>query len=54
MHTTVVLLTALVIGLVVGGLSVLSGAPVATAVLMGLTAAGSAVPVLRSLIGRGR
>ncbi|MFE9775822.1 hypothetical protein ACFYOV_30025 [Streptomyces sp. NPDC005931] len=51
LHTTVVLLTALVIGLVAGGLAALTGAPVAAAVLTGLTAAGSAVPALRSLIG---
>ncbi|MGW1608953.1 hypothetical protein ACWCQZ_06015 [Streptomyces sp. NPDC002285] len=51
LHTTVVLLTALVIGLVAGGLTILTGAPVAGAVLAGLTAAASAVPVLRSLIG---
>ncbi|MER6736569.1 hypothetical protein [Streptomyces puniciscabiei] len=52
LHTTVVLLTAIVIGLVAGGLTVLTGAPVAGAVLAGLTAAGSSVPVLHSLIGR--
>ncbi|MFF3691452.1 hypothetical protein [Streptomyces sp. NPDC002187] len=51
LHTTVVLLAALVTGLVAGGLTALTGAPVAGAVLAGLTAAGSAVPVLRSLIG---
>ncbi|GGW69971.1 hypothetical protein [Streptomyces xantholiticus] len=51
LHTTVVLLTALVIGLVAGGLTALTSAPIAAAVLTGLAAAGSAVPVLRSLIG---
>lgn len=54
LHTTVVLLTAVVIGLVAGCLTVLTGAPVAGAVLAGLTASGSAMPVLRSLIGRSR
>ncbi|MFC7841917.1 hypothetical protein [Streptomyces sp. NPDC057382] len=52
LRTTVVLLAALVIGLVAGGLTVLTGTPVAGAVLAGLTAAGSSVPVLHSLIGR--
>jgi hypothetical protein len=54
LHTTVVLLAALVIGLVAGGLTALTGAPVAGAVLAGLTASGSSVPVLRSLIGPSR
>ncbi|WKX23627.1 hypothetical protein [Streptomyces sp. HUAS CX7] len=50
-HTAVVLLIAVVIGLIVGGLTFLSGGAVAAAVLAGLTAAGFSVPVLRSLIG---
>ncbi|KUF19259.1 MULTISPECIES: hypothetical protein [Streptomyces] len=50
-HTAVVLLIAVVIGLVVGGLTFLSGGAVAAAVLAGLTAAGVSIPVLRSLIG---
>ncbi|MDG9711404.1 hypothetical protein [Streptomyces sp. DH10] len=50
-HTTIVLLIAVVIGLIVGGLTFLSGGAVAAAVLAGLTAAGVSVPVLRSLIG---
>jgi hypothetical protein len=50
-HPAVVLLIAVVIGLVVGGLTFLSGGAVAAAVLAGLTAAGLSVPVLRSLIG---
>ncbi|MGX1887498.1 hypothetical protein [Streptomyces sp. NPDC055287] len=54
LHTTVVLLAALVTGLVAGGLTALTDAPLAGAVLAGLTAAGSAVPVLRSLIGTHR
>ncbi|WP_344283789.1 hypothetical protein [Streptomyces hebeiensis] len=50
-HTAVVLLIAVVIGLIAGGLTFLSGGAVAAAVLAGLTAAGFSVPVLRSLIG---
>ncbi|MEV7691354.1 hypothetical protein [Streptomyces bungoensis] len=50
-HTAVVLLIAVVIGLVVGGLTFLSGGAVAAAVLAGLTAVGVSVPVLRTLIG---
>ncbi|MGW6890388.1 hypothetical protein ACWGKK_36530 [Streptomyces chartreusis] len=49
-HTAVVLLSAAFIGIVVGGLSFLSGGPAAAAVLAGLTAFGVSVPVLRSLI----
>ncbi|MFD4276264.1 hypothetical protein ACFYX8_11790 [Streptomyces cyaneofuscatus] len=54
LHTTVVLLVAFVIGVVMGGLTFLSGAPVAGAVIAGLTGAGAAVPVLRLLIGPSR
>ncbi|TXR94528.1 hypothetical protein EAO73_34985 [Streptomyces sp. col6] len=50
-HTAVVLLIAVVIGLIAGGLTFLSGGAAAAAVLAGLTAAGLSVPVLRSLIG---
>ncbi|MEV5981912.1 hypothetical protein [Streptomyces sp. NPDC052114] len=50
-HTAVVLLMATVIGLVVGGLTFLSGATAAGAVLAGLTGAGVSVPTLRGLIG---
>ncbi|MFK0253804.1 hypothetical protein [Streptomyces sp. NPDC090445] len=50
LHAAVVLLTALVIGCVVGGLSHLGGVPAALAVLAGLGAAGAAVPVLHGLI----
>ncbi|MFU0243081.1 hypothetical protein ACKI1J_46250 [Streptomyces scabiei] len=46
-----VLLIAVIIGLIVGGLTFLSGGAVAAAVLAGLTAAGVSVPGLRSLIG---
>lgn len=49
-HTALVLLSAAFIGLVVGGLSFLSGGPAAAAVLAGLTACGVSIPVLRSLI----
>ncbi|MFD7062232.1 hypothetical protein [Streptomyces sp. NPDC059906] len=51
LHTALVLLTAVVIGLVVGGLAWLSGSPVAGSVLVGLVSSGGSVPVLRSLIG---
>lgn len=54
LHTSVVLLTATVLGLVIGVLTVLTGAPVAGAVLAGLSAAGTSVPVLRSHIGSPR
>jgi ABC-type antimicrobial peptide transport system permease subunit len=50
LHTTVVLLAALVIGLVIGGLTALTGASVAAAVIAGLTSAGASAPVLRTLI----
>jgi hypothetical protein len=49
-HTTVVLLTALLIGCVGGALTFLSGSPLAGAVLAGLTGGGASIPVLRSLI----
>ncbi|MCQ4207481.1 MULTISPECIES: hypothetical protein [Streptomyces] len=52
LHTAVVLLTAAVMGLVIGCLTVHTGAPVAAAVIAGLSSAGAAVPVLRTLIGR--
>ncbi|MFF3663601.1 hypothetical protein [Streptomyces olivochromogenes] len=51
LHTTVVLLAALVIGLITGWLTAAADVPIAAAVLAGLTAAGSSVPTLRSLIG---
>jgi len=50
LHTAVVLLIALVVGVSIGGLTVLTGAPVAAAVIAGLTSAGTSVPVLRTLI----
>ncbi|MEU9497137.1 hypothetical protein [Streptomyces sp. NPDC048196] len=49
-HTTVVLLTSVVIGIVVGCLTALAGTPVAAAVVAGMAAAGASIPVLRSLI----
>lgn len=51
LHTALILQTALVIGLVVGGLTFLGGTPAAGAVLVGLLSAGGSVPVLRTLIG---
>ncbi|MFJ6940397.1 hypothetical protein [Streptomyces sp. NPDC101132] len=51
LHTAVILLTALVIGTVLGVLTLLSGAPAAGALALGLTAAGASVPALRGLIG---
>ncbi|WP_327267130.1 hypothetical protein OG444_40065 (plasmid) [Streptomyces sp. NBC_01232] len=50
LHTTVVLLTALVIGLVMGGLTFLTGTSAAAALIVGLTGTGVSTPVLRSLI----
>ncbi|MFJ3219540.1 hypothetical protein ACIPLC_26905 [Kitasatospora sp. NPDC086801] len=50
LHTTVVLLAAVVIGLVVGVLTAMTGAPPAAAVIAGMTAVGTSIPVLRSLI----
>lgn len=50
LHTAVVLLTAVVIGLVIGGLAALAGAPLAAAVVAGMTSAGGSVPALRGLI----
>lgn len=50
-HTAIILLAAVVIGLVIGGLTFLSGTPVAGAILAGLVSAGGSVPVLRTLIG---
>ncbi|MFE9451946.1 hypothetical protein [Streptomyces sp. NPDC006739] len=54
LHTTVVLLVAFAIGTVAGVLTALSGVPTAGAVLAGLSAAGTTVPKLRSLIGHPR
>ncbi|UPZ26687.1 hypothetical protein MUK60_01990 [Streptomyces sp. LRE541] len=50
LHTAVVLLAAVVIGLVIATLTVLSGAHPATAAITGLTAAGAGTGVLRNLI----
>ncbi|GGW39597.1 hypothetical protein [Streptomyces xantholiticus] len=49
-HTAVVLLTAAMIGFVIGGLTVFTGAPVAAAIIAGITSAGVCIPVLRALI----
>ncbi|MFD0009178.1 hypothetical protein ACFVJ4_43545 [Streptomyces sp. NPDC127178] len=43
-------MTAVVIGLVVGGLTFLSGSSAAGAALAGLLSAGGSVPVLHALI----
>lgn len=51
LHTAVVLLTAVVIGLVVGALTYLNGSSTAGAALAGLLSAGGSVPVLRALVG---
>ncbi|MEV6551870.1 hypothetical protein AB0M57_24635 [Streptomyces sp. NPDC051597] len=50
MHTALVLLTAFIMGLVVGGLTFLGDGRVAGAILAGLFTAGGSVPVLRTLI----
>ncbi|MFD5407202.1 hypothetical protein [Streptomyces griseorubiginosus] len=50
LHTAVILLTAIVIGLVIGGLTFLSDFSAPGAVLAGLGAGGLGVPVLRQLI----
>ncbi|MFK4106138.1 hypothetical protein ACI2L1_40000 [Streptomyces sp. NPDC019531] len=50
MHTTVILLTATVIGQVIGGLTFLSDFSAPGAVLAGLGAGGLSVPVLCHLI----
>ncbi|MFH9617849.1 hypothetical protein [Streptomyces pratensis] len=51
LHTAVVLLAAVVVGMVIGCLTVLTGVPVAAAVIAGVSSAGGSVPVLRTLIG---
>ncbi|WNI26143.1 hypothetical protein [Streptomyces sp. ITFR-16] len=51
LHAAVVLLAAVVIGLVIGCLSVLAGVPVAAAAIAGVSGAGGSVPVLHGLIG---
>lgn len=50
LRTAVVLLSALVLGLVIGGLTALTGVHPATAVIAGLTTAGASTTVLRTLI----
>ncbi|MFF6914525.1 hypothetical protein [Streptomyces sp. NPDC012466] len=51
LHTALVLLTAIVIGLIVAILTFLSGTPAAGAALAGLLSTGAGIPVLRTLIG---
>jgi hypothetical protein len=50
LRTAVVLLIAFAIGVVMGTLAGLAGAPVAGAVAAGLTSTGATVPVLCTLI----
>ncbi|GGV65221.1 hypothetical protein GCM10010294_17950 [Streptomyces griseoloalbus] len=51
LHTAVVLLAAVVIGMVIGCLTVLTGAPIAAAAIAGVLSAGGSVPALHTLIG---
>ncbi|MEU5251674.1 hypothetical protein [Streptomyces longwoodensis] len=51
LHTALVLLTAIVIGLIVAVLTFLSGTSAAGAALAGLLSTGAGIPVLRTLIG---
>ncbi|GGW98929.1 hypothetical protein GCM10010297_21010 [Streptomyces malachitofuscus] len=51
LHTALVLLAAIVIGLIVAILTFLSGTPAAGAALGGLLSTGAGIPVLRTLIG---
>ncbi|MFI5548079.1 hypothetical protein ACIA6E_30360 [Streptomyces sp. NPDC051815] len=50
LRTAVVLLAALVLGIVIGGLTAFTGVHPATAVIAGLTAAGAGTVALRALI----
>ncbi|MEU4584462.1 hypothetical protein AB0F92_20565 [Kitasatospora aureofaciens] len=50
-RTAIILLMAAFIGLIVGGLTFLSGGPAAGAVLAGLTGAGASVLGLQKLVG---
>ncbi|MFJ2851241.1 MULTISPECIES: hypothetical protein [Streptomyces] len=50
LHTAVILLIALVIGSVIGALTLATGAPAAAAVIAGITSAGVSVVPLRGLI----
>ncbi|MBE8477460.1 hypothetical protein IQ210_41575 [Streptomyces sp. 3R004] len=52
LHTAVVLVISVLIGLVSGGLTFLAGSPLPLSVLTGLGASGTSIPVLRSLIDR--
>ncbi|MGW7055577.1 hypothetical protein [Streptomyces sp. NPDC054887] len=51
LHAALILLAAVVIGLVVGGLTFLGGMHAASATVAGLLATGGSIPVLRTLIG---
>ncbi|TCR15964.1 hypothetical protein [Streptomyces sp. BK205] len=50
LHTAVVLLMAFMIGLIIGVLTFLTGAPVAAGVIAGITSVGASIPPLRSLV----
>lgn len=50
-RTTVILMVGLVLGVVIGALTVISGQHVALAVVIGLSAAGSSIVALHMLIG---
>ena len=52
LRTALILLTAVVSGLVVGGLAFLAYGNAAAAVLAGLTAGGSSVSLLQKNVGR--
>ncbi|MET7842215.1 hypothetical protein ABZT45_27005 [Streptomyces sp. NPDC005356] len=50
LHTTVVLLTALVLGFIIGSLTAFTGVHPAAAAIAGLTTAGASTAALRTLI----
>lgn len=54
LRTTVLLLTAMFLGSVVGLLSYLTGVGIASALLTGLMSAGVCLPALNSLVGKHR
>lgn len=49
-HTTVVLLAALVIGIAIGALTALTHVPITAAAIAGLTAAGASIPVIDDVL----
>ncbi|MFJ4895023.1 hypothetical protein ACIP5U_34290 [Streptomyces sp. NPDC088788] len=50
LHSAVVLMIALVIGAVMGVLTLLTGAPLAAAIAGGITSAGMSIPSLHTYI----